>query len=150
MRLQPIIPQPTNQYQYGCQINGTGLNQQQLSSPNQHNFFVSPTLGQVNFQGMEPIPSSTQTQQQCLGRVNNAERESTTDDKAEEVKRKLRKRGIAEDNWKYYLESPHTWDYTDVTSSGLCRGVEVVLLSPTTCTPSWIVKESLSRFIQLK
>ena len=70
--------------------------------------------------------------------------------KAEEVKRKLRKREIPEENWQYYLESPHSWDYTNVTSSGLCKGVEVVLLSPTTCTPSWIVKESLSRFIQLR
>ena len=38
MRLQPIIPQPTNQFQYGYQINDIGLNQQQLSSTNQQNF----------------------------------------------------------------------------------------------------------------
>ena len=82
--------------------------------------------------------------------MNGTERESMEDDKAEEVKRKLRKRGIPEDNWQYFLESPRSWDYTDVTSSGLCRGVEVVLLSPTTCTPSWVVKGSLSRFIQLR
>ena len=59
MRLQPIIPQPTSQFQYGYQINGIGLNQQQLSSTNQQNFFVSPTLGQVNSQGMDPTPSLT-------------------------------------------------------------------------------------------
>ena len=98
---------------------------------------------------MGPTRSLTQPQQ-CLGTVEGTVRESIEEDKSEEVKKRLRKRGIPEDNWQYYLESPHSWDYTDVTSSGLCKGVEVVLLSPTTCTPSWIVKESLSRFIQFR
>ena len=107
-------------------------------------------MGQLNSQGMGPTPSLTQPQPQGMGRVNGTERGSVESEKAEEVKRKLRKRGIPEENWQYYLESPNSWDYTDVTSSGLCKGVEVVLLSPTTCTPSWIVEESLSRFIQLR
>ena len=149
MNLQPIIPQLTNQFQYGYQINGTGLNQQQLSSTNQQVLFVSPTLGQVNSQGMNPTPSLTQSQQ-CLGTVEGTVRESIEEDKSEEVKKRLKKRGIPEDDWQYYIESPHSWDYSKVTSSGLSKGVEAVLLSPTTCTPSWVEKGSLSRFIQLR
>ena len=70
--------------------------------------------------------------------------------KAEEMKRKLKKRGISEGKWQYYLKSPHSWDFTNISSSGLCTGVEVVLLSPVTCTPTWVHKESLERFKQLR
>ena len=35
-----------------------------------------------------------------------------------------------------------------VASLGLCKGVEVVLLSPTTYTPSWVEKGSQNHFIQ--
>ena len=100
MNLQPIIPQPTNQFQYGYQINGTGLNQQQLSSTNRQSFFVSPTLGQVNGQEMDPAPSQTQSQQ-CLGTVEGTVRESTEEDKTKEVKRRLKIRGIPKDDCQY-------------------------------------------------
>ena len=75
---------------------------------------------------------------------------STEEDKTKEIKRRLKIRGIPEDDWQYYIESPHSWDYSKVASSGLSKGVEVVLLSPTTCTPSWVERGSLSRFIQLR
>ena len=75
---------------------------------------------------------------------------STEEDKTKEIKRRLEKRGIPADDWQYYVESPHSWDYSKVASSGLSKGVEVVLLSPTTCTPSSVEKGSLSRFIQLR
>ena len=81
----------------------------------------------MNGQGMDPTPSLTRSQQ-CLGTMGGTERESIEEDKSEEVKRRLRKRGIPEDNWQYYIESPHSWDYSDVASSGLCKGVEIVLL----------------------
>ena len=58
---------------------------------------------------------------------------STEEDKTKEVKRRLKIRGIPEDDWQYYIESPHSWDYSKVASSGLSKGVEVVLLSPTMC-----------------
>ena len=71
-------------------------------------------------------------------------RESTEDDKTKEVKRRLEKRGIPTEDWQYYVESPHSWDYSKVASSGLRKGVEVVLLSPTTCTPYWVVRGSFN------
>ena len=77
-------------------------------------------------------------------------RESTDEDMTKEIKRRLEKRGIPADDWQYYVESPHSWDYSKVASSGLSKGVEVVLLSPTTCTPSWVERGSMSRFIQLR
>ena len=88
--------------------------------------------------------------QQCLGTVEGTVRESTEDDKTKEVKRRLEKRGIPADDWQYYVESPHSWDYSKVASSGLSKGVEVVLLSPTTCAPSWVERGSISHFIQLR
>ena len=68
----------------------------------------------------------------------------------EEVKKRLEKRGIPEEDWLYYIESPHSWDYSEIAPSSLCKGVEVVLLSPTTCTPGWVKRGSLNRFIQLR
>ena len=119
MRLQQIMPQQAIQYQHGYQINGLDLGQQQLSGANRHTFFQQHNaLGQLN-PGMGPTPTVTQPQPQGLSRVNGTERGSMESEKAEELKRKLRKRGIPEENWKYYLESPHSWDYTNVTSSGL-------------------------------
>ena len=110
---------------------------------------MSPTLGQVNGQEMDPAPSQTQSQQ-CLGTAEGTVRESTDEDMTKEIKRRLEKRGIPADDWQYYVESPHSWDYSKVASSGLSKGVEVVLLSPTTCTPSWVERGSMSRFIQLR
>ena len=63
-------------------------------------------------------------------------RRPTEEDKVEEVKKKLEKRGIPTDDWQYHIKSPHSWDFSDVTPSGLSRGIEVVLLSPNTITPS--------------
>ena len=103
----------------------------------------------MNGQGMGPTPSLTQPQQ-CLGTVEGTVREFIEEDKSEEVKQRLKKRGILEDDWQYCIESPDSWDYSEVASSGLSKVVEVVLLSPTTCTPSWVERGSLSRFIQLR
>ena len=102
---------------------------------------MSSSLGQVSGQGKDPTPSLTQSQQ-CLSTVEGTERESIEEDKSEEVKRRLRKRGIPEDNWQYYIKSPHSWDFSDVTSSALSKGVEVILLSLTTITPSWVERGS--------
>ena len=91
--------------------------------------------------------------------VNQEEDVETTDNKIgnresmerqEETKRKLQKRGIPEGNWQYYLNPPHTMDYTIISSSGLCKGVEAALLSPTTCLPIWVVKESIHHYVQLR
>ena len=74
MNLHPFLLQPTNRFQYGYQINGTGLSQQQLS--NQQSFLASPTLDQVNGQEMGPAPSQTLAQQ-CLGTVKGMVRGPT-------------------------------------------------------------------------
>ena len=50
----------------------------------------------------------------------------------------------------YYLKSSHTWDYNIKSKSGLCKGIEVVLLTPTTSKPLWVDKSSGDEFIQLK
>ena len=101
MRLRKIIPQQTNQYKHGHQISGLDLGQQQLSGANRHTFSQQHNaLGQLNSQGMGPTPTLTQPQPQGLGRMNGTERESMESEKAEEVKRKLRKRGIPEENWQ--------------------------------------------------
>ena len=116
MKLQPFLLQPTNQFQHGYQINGTGLNQQQQPGTSQQSFFVSPALGQVSSQGISIAPSQTQTQP-GLNTVENTMRGPTAEDKLKEVKRRLEKRGIPVDDWQYYTESPHSWDYSEVTSS---------------------------------
>ena len=54
------------------------------------------------------------------------------------------------DYWQYYIKSPHSWDFSDVTASGLNRGIEVVLLSPNTITLTWVERESVSHFIELR
>ena len=72
------------------------------------------------------------------------------EDKIEEVKKKLEKRKIHIDDWQYYIKSPHSWDFSDVTPSGLNRGIEVVLLSPNTITLTWVERGSVSRFIELR
>ena len=58
---------------------------------------------------MDPTPFLTQSQQ-CLGTVDGTVRESIEEDKSEEVKKRLKKRGIPEDDWQYYIESPHSLD----------------------------------------
>ena len=63
---------------------------------------------------------------------------STEEDKTEMVKKKLKMRRVPEDDWQYYVKSPHSWDFSDVNPSGLSKGIEVVLLSPNTITPSWV------------
>ena len=75
---------------------------------------------------------------------------STEEDKTEMVKRKLKKRTVPEDNWQYYVKSPHSWDFSDVNPSELYKGIEVVLLSPITIAPSWVEKRSVKYFIKLK
>ena len=77
-------------------------------------------------------------------------RRPTEEDRVNEVKKRLEKRGIPTDDWQYHIKSPHSWDFSDVTSSGLSKGVEVILLSPTTITPSWVERGPVSRFIDLK
>ena len=69
---------------------------------------------------------------------------------AETLMNKLRKRGVPEEDWSYYLKSPHTWDYNIKSESGLCKGIEVVLFTPTTSKPLWVDKSSSDEFIQLK
>ena len=58
--------------------------------------------------------------------------------KAEELKNKLKGNDIPEEDWIYYLTHPQTWDYNNMSASGLCKGVEVILLTPTQCIPIWI------------
>ena len=70
--------------------------------------------------------------------------------KTEELKKKLQGRRIPEENWLYYLSPPHTWNYSIKSTSGLCKGIEVVLLTPTTSKLLWVDKSSGDKFIQLK
>ena len=120
MRMQQPIPQQMNQYRHGYQIGSIDQGQQQLSGASHH---TSPqqyiTMNQLNGQGMWVAPTMTQPQPQALGRLNCTEREFMENQKAEKMKRKLKKRGISEGNWQYYLKSPHSWDFTNISSSGL-------------------------------
>ena len=50
----------------------------------------------------------------------------------------------------HYIKSPDAWDFNDISSSGLNKGIEVILLSPNTITPYWVDRGSVSRFIQLR
>ena len=78
------------------------------------------------------------------------ESDSMKRQKTEDLKKKLKGDGIPEENWSYYLRSPHTWNYSVMSTSGLCKGVEVVLLTPTPCIPIWFDKNSISQFKQLR
>ena len=71
-------------------------------------------------------------------------------EKAEEMENILRDSTIPEEDWKYYLTPPQMWDYSIMSESGLCKGVEVVLVTPTSCIPSWIEGESCDQFRQIR
>ena len=142
MKMKQQTVQQTNQYQPGYQFSSLDQNQHQLPGARQQTLPQQySTKNQVNDQGRWVATTVTQPQPQGLGSLNYTEREFTVDQKAEEMKRKLKKRGILEADWQYYLKSPHSWDFINMSSSGLCKGVEIVLLSPVTCTPNWIDKE---------
>ena len=97
MRMQQIIPQQTNQYQHGYQIGGLDLGQQQLSGASRNTLTQQyNTMSQLNGHCVGFAPTITQPLPQALGRMNCTERESIKSQKAEEMKRKLRKRGIPE------------------------------------------------------
>ena len=106
--------QPNNHLQYGYQSNGAGPSQQQLPNASQHSFFASPDLGLIQFPGT----------------MGNLVRRPSEEDKIEEVKKKLKKRKIATDEWQYYIKSPDSWDFDDINPSGLNKGTEVILLYP--------------------
>ena len=97
------------------------------------------------------IPQQTNQEQH-----NSSTQLLTTEDNpmkgqaAETLMNKLRKRGVPEEDWSYYLNSPHTWNYSVKSTSGLCKGVEVVLLTPTPCLPLWVDENSIGQFKQLK
>ena len=74
----------------------------------------------------------------------------TEKDMAEKIKKKLGQRKIPTENWRFYIEAPGLWDFTDITESGRQRGIEVVLLSPNTTTPDWVEKGSIDRFIKIR
>ena len=70
--------------------------------------------------------------------------------KTEDLKNKLKGRRIPEEDWIYYLSPPHTWNYSVMATSGLCKGVKVVLLTPTPCIPIWVDEKAISQFKQLR
>ena len=57
---------------------------------------------------------------------------------------------VPEEDCNYYLTPPQTWDYSIMSTSGLCKEVEVVLVTPTPCIPSWIEEKSIDQFRQLR
>ena len=131
---QPFIPHYNAQLQYGYQTTGAGSGPQLLPSTNQQSFFMSP------------MPGSAQNQ----GAMGNLAKNPTEEDKIEEFKKKLEKRKIPTNEWQYYIKSPDAWDFNEISSSGLNKGIEVILLSPNTITPYWVDRGSVSRFIQLR
>ena len=50
MNCQPFVLKPNNQFQYGYQIYGAGISQQQLSNASQQSFFASPNPAKHNTQ----------------------------------------------------------------------------------------------------
>ena len=68
----------------------------------------------------------------------------------EVLMKRLKRRGVPEEDWSYYLKSPHTWNYNIKSKSGLYKGIEVVLLTPTASKPLWIDKSSVDEFVQLR
>ena len=95
---------------------------------------------------MSPIPGLAQYQDA----MGNLAKKPTEEDKIEEIKKKLEKRKIPVNEWQYYIKSPDAWDFNDISSSGLNKGIEMIHLSPNTITPYWVDRGSVSRFIQLR
>ena len=85
-----------------------------------------------------------------MNAVEGLARRPTEEDKAEKIKRKLEQRKIPAENWHFYIEAPESWDFNDIAPSGLQRGIKVVLLSPNTTTPGWVVKSSVDRSIKIR
>ena len=63
-------------------------------------------------------------------------RRPTEADLAEKMKRRLEQRRIPKENWLFYTKAPESWNFNDTAPSALQRGIEVVMLSPNTTTPS--------------
>ena len=78
------------------------------------------------------------------------EQRNPATEEADGMENILRDSTIPEEDWKYYLTPPQTWDYSIMSKSGLCKGVEVVLVTPTSCIPSWVEGESVDQFRQIR
>ena len=76
-----------------------------------------------------------------MNTMDGSVRRPTEADLAEKTKRRLEQRRIPRENWPFYTEAPESWNFNDIAPSGLQRGIEVIMLSPNTTTPSWVRKE---------
>ena len=153
MRMQQIIPQQTSQYQHGYPLVNLDLIQQQQLGASRVNSTKQRqnTVHQQDVQGhRSPASARAQPQPQTQDRQSCIERDPMKRQKTEELKKKLQGRRIPEEDWQCYLSPPHTWDYSITSTSGLCQGIEVVLLTPLAYTPIWVDENSLGRFRQLR
>ena len=85
-----------------------------------------------------------------MNTMDGSVRRPTETDLAEKMKKKLEQRRIPKENWLFYTKAPESWNFNDTAPSGLQRGIEVVMLSPNTTTPSWVEKGSVDRFIKIR
>ena len=75
---------------------------------------------------------------------------SQTEPSIKELKADLKRCGISQEDWMYYLHPPQTWDYATVSALGLTRGVEIVLTARTTSKPIWLKPNQLGLFKLLR
>ena len=67
-----------------------------------------------------------------------------------ELKADLKRCGISQEDWKYYLLPPQAWDCNIMSASGLTRWVEIILTARTTSKPIWLRPDQLAQFKQLR
>ena len=89
-------------------------------------------------------------QMQALGHSGAPSREETEEDRKERKKQQLVRRKVPTELWDYYLKGPEHWDLNDVNEDGLQKGVSAILIAPHTVAPSWVEKESVNKFVELK
>ena len=97
-----------------------------------------PQLNDINLASGQTV----QDQHNNSTQISTTKSDPMKEQAAEVLMKKLKKRGVPEEDWSYYLKSSHTWDYNIKSESGLCKGIEVVLFTPTTSKPLWVDKSS--------
>ena len=97
-----------------------------------------------------PAVVPTHHQVQTTDNSGVPSREETVEEKRERKKQQLARRKVPEDLWDYYLKGPEHWNFDDVNEEGLQKGISAILIAPHTVAPSWVEKEAVNKFVDLK
>ena len=111
-------------------------NSQMLQNQHPSHDAHQPEPPAVNMQyngtpALVPEPHQAQT----TGSNSVPSREETLEEKRERKKQQLTRRKVPEDLWEYYLESPESWNFDDVTKDGLQKGISAILIAPHNSRP---------------